>query len=387
MRTYVIEHPHNEASALVAIHNRQLLDAFGWDVAFWIASDERPVQKALAALGRRRAAPPHLHDGDERDGDPKVTAGWDVVRLRCRRSDASDDSPTEDCECLARAGAWIYVFGSQFGGKSGPLDPKRHFVARFNESTVRRKDRKLKAAIDVARPDFLLHRIINDALLSRNLKLLPQGPNAREHYIKDTLKKLPKRHRDAVRPGDRAINIEGATFLPNGRLLLGLRHPTTADGHPILVEIDGIDRAFEPGRADEVCVTRVFSLTTIGTRSRPAGVRELDQRGSTIHVLVGNLDSHSQESQVVADNDRADDAPSEHHTFELPFDDRTEVPAKLERRLAGESNVEGFALFEDGSTWYARDDEQICLNEAPGTQDARPASPRQRARRSGRRRG
>lgn len=36
-----------------------------------------------------------------------------------------------------------------------------------------------------------------------------------------------------VRPDDAPINIEGATFMGDGGLLLGLCFPTTADGHPL----------------------------------------------------------------------------------------------------------------------------------------------------------
>jgi hypothetical protein len=47
-------HPHNEASAIAAIHDHSLLAAFEWDLAFWIVSDEKPARKAVAALGRVR---------------------------------------------------------------------------------------------------------------------------------------------------------------------------------------------------------------------------------------------------------------------------------------------------------------------------------------------
>ena len=51
------------------------------------------------------------------------------------------------------------------------------------------------------------------------------------------------------------INVEGAAFrdgaeAPKGgspTLLLGLRFPVTAEGHPIVVEIEGIERLFKPG--------------------------------------------------------------------------------------------------------------------------------------------
>lgn len=46
---------------------------------------------------------------------------------------------------------------------------------------------------------------------------------------------------------DYPINIEGTTFRVDGTPLLGLRFPVAADGRPILVEFDGIERLFESG--------------------------------------------------------------------------------------------------------------------------------------------
>jgi hypothetical protein len=48
----------------------------------------------------------------------------------------ANDVKTEDAESVARHDGWVYVFGSHFGGKGGPLQPKRGFVARFREADV-----------------------------------------------------------------------------------------------------------------------------------------------------------------------------------------------------------------------------------------------------------
>ena len=416
MREFVIDHPHNEASALIAIHNQHLLERFGWDVGFWIASDEHQAHQAIAALGRRRKA-------RKRKG-----GGWQVVRLKCRRSKhASRD--TDDCEAMARAGGWVYVFGSQYGGKGGPLDPRRHFVARFNESLVearrrrrgrrrlaatmdvarrpflvhrlvndalrasgldvigrgkrerkafitatrrgagprvRRRGRRLTAAMDVARRPFLVHRLVNDALRAGGIDLIETRKHERKAFIKATRRGAGGgRPRKRVRKRDHAVNVEGATFLPNGRLLLGLRYPVTAAGNPILVEVDGIDRAFERGRSKEVCVTRVWTLRNVGSARRPKGVRELDQRGLTVHVITGDLESRPQDSSIARDHPQATRARSEHWTFEVPDDDaEVRLKAKRVRRFGRDANVEGFALFEHGCVWYAHDDERIRLQRA-----------------------
>ena len=173
MREFAIDHPHNEASALIAIHNHHLLERFGWDVGFWIASDEHPAHQAIAALGRR-------HKKRKRED-----GGWQVVRLECRRSKHASRG-TDDCEAMARAVGWVYVFGSQYGSKDGPLDPRRHFVARFNESLVEARRGRLTATMDVARRPFLVHRLVNDALRASGLDVIAVGKRERKAFIRAT---------------------------------------------------------------------------------------------------------------------------------------------------------------------------------------------------------
>src|SRR4028119_2272168 len=96
----VIECPSSEASGLLAIENREVLRAHGWDIAFWICSDEATVEESLAALGRKR------------DGS------WEAVHPRKVRP--SRNRPTEDSEALAHWNGQVWVFGSQFGRTEGP---------------------------------------------------------------------------------------------------------------------------------------------------------------------------------------------------------------------------------------------------------------------------
>ena len=346
-KSFVIDHPHNEASALIEIHNQRLLEEQGWEEGFWIVSDEKEAPDAVAALGR-----PGGRQGSK----------WQVLPLKCKLGKGSDDQTTDDAEAMARAGSWIYVFGSQFGSKDGPLDPERHFVGRFNEATVRCSGGKLKGQMDLVRPVFCLHRLINDAFGQWKTKLIAAREVDRE-YIQRSIEQTKSKWRDRLREGDYPINVEGATFLPSGRLLLGLRYPVSAGGQPLMVEIDGIDRLFE-GKAGRPQVTRILVVQNIGSKQRPKGIRELDQRGRTIHLISGDLDSDPQRSQILEDHPRGEHAVSEHHRFVYPTDERGGVRAEEVRRFTDEANVEGLALGERGRIWYVHDDEQIRLEVA-----------------------
>lgn len=328
MKDIRINHPHNEASAITAIHDHALLAAWDWDLAFWIVSDEKPARKAVAALGRSE------------DGT------WSVVPLRTTLTAGSDTKAAEDCETLTRAGSWIYIFGSQYGSKEGPLEPRRHFIARFNESLVKTGKKSLQVDLDLARAPFVLHRLINDALREREIPLLVHD-DAAELDVK-------KKWRDLVEDGDRAINVEGSTFLPNGHLLLGLRYPATAHGHPILVEIERIDRIFE-GKKPEIAT--IWIVENVGSEKAPAGIRELDARGSSIHLITGDID-----------DPKLRRPPSEHHKI-VARPQRAVAVRRVEaeriRAFRGNAHVEGIAVQDDGTVWYAHDDEQIRLSFAP----------------------
>lgn len=323
-----IDHPHNEASALVAIHDHALLGNFGWDLAFWIASDEKPAQEAVAALGRAK------------DGS------WSVAHLKTKLSKASSRKEAEDCETIARAGSWIYVIGSQFGTKKGVLQPKRHFVIRFNESRIE----DMQVEIDLARAPFVLHRLINDAFRKRHLALIPRN----DTFIEETLKAgKGKKWLKLVHEDDHPINVEGAAFLPNGHLLLGLRYPTTANGHPILVEVERIDALFE---GKEPRVRSIWVIEDIGAPHAPSGIRELDARGAAIHAITGELDNPGVPGG----------AKNVHIVVRVPkkLTKTARLKSKRVRRLPSSSNVEGIAVQDDGTVWYAQDDEQIRLGVA-----------------------
>lgn len=343
----VVPHRRNEASGLLGIQNRAVLRGLGWELGFWIVSDERPAEEALAALGR----------------DPG--GAWRVVPLEARARGAGGRKRTEDAETLARAGSWVYVFGSQFGSKDGALEPKRHFVARFNEALVRTRRKGLRSDVELRRRPFLLHALVNGALRDAGIRVHRAGSAAHAGMVDPARARGRRRGWGRrLRAGDAPVNVEGATFLPGGHLLLGLRHPVTEDGHPLLVELEGIDRYFEGGRrAPEVVAVRV--LAGVGSRRAPAGVRELDCLGDEVHVVTGNLDSKPEESALLRDDPAAAAAPNEHWTTPLAVgaEGAVALSGTRVRRFDEDATVEGLALAGE-DVWYVHDDERIRLEVA-----------------------
>src|SRR5690349_18393123 len=101
MRVIELTAAGNEASDLLRVHDEGLLDQLGARAAFWTVLDEGPVEACLALLIQ-------LHDGT-----------WQARHVL---ADAGDQTGrTEDAEALAYHDGWVYIFGSHFGKKRGPL--------------------------------------------------------------------------------------------------------------------------------------------------------------------------------------------------------------------------------------------------------------------------
>ena len=216
-------HP-NEASGLLAVEDGTLLEAHGWELAFWAVLDEGEIEDCVAVIGHRDGA--------------GIGGGWEIERLRAEPLGAA--GKTEDAEAITRQGGWIYIFGSHFGGKAGPLQPKRGFVARFREAEVGHATDDPAMEMEVSRPSFVLHRLINDALEGGGPELTGLGPKSYGALIaatRDRGERENKRWAGLVREEDYPINVEGAAFREDGALLLGLRFPVSVDGHPSLVEL------------------------------------------------------------------------------------------------------------------------------------------------------
>jgi hypothetical protein len=338
----VIDRPAREASGLLPIIHAEILEAHGWDLGFWTCSDEAPVEEALAAFGRRRE-----------------TGEWEVVhpaRIKPNRKRRR----TEDCEALARRGDQVWLFGSQFGPKAGPLAPRRHFVARFDEARIDGRIDEAKIRLEIARSRFRLHRLLNDALRESGLELLERGSEEERACIRRARKKGLRKGKtwaQRVHPDDWPINLEAAAFLPSGTLLLGLRYPVTREGHPILIELGVPDALFHDGEQPEI---RSLRAIAVGTPEEPRGIRGLESVGDEVHVITGNLDSDPETSVLVHDHPEGARAASCHHRLRLTGDgDR--ISAEEIQLLKDQTKVEGMSLDGEGRVWYVLDDEKIRL--------------------------
>jgi hypothetical protein len=131
---------------------------------------------------------------------------------------------TEDAEAITRddSTGYVYILGSHFGSKHGPLQPKRGFVARFREAEIGHVTEDPAMELEVSRRSFVLHRIINDALEVVGPCLIPLGEQSYKALIESTIERGEKESKNwagLVREGDYPVNIEGAAFRENGNLL------------------------------------------------------------------------------------------------------------------------------------------------------------------------
>jgi hypothetical protein len=313
-----------------------------------VCLDEGPVTDCIALVGHRADGP-----------DDDLASGWEIARLRAVA--VGDAKVTEDAEGLARKDGYVYVIGSHFGSKRGPLHPKRGFVARFGEAEVLHASNEPPAEIEVARPSFVLHRIINDAFVEHGVGLIPLGPNCREAFVEETIKvgeKKSKKWAGLVREDDYPLNIEGITFRPNGSLLIGLRFPMAVDGRPIMVEVEGIERLFEDGGAKPE-VRGFWTLDAVGRGGDIAGVRDLTFVGDELQAITGDVDSAKAGSLLLKDYPGGSGTVSTHWRIDLPKGGSSGVlEATRVREFPGLPRVEGIAGTEDGRFFYVVDEDE-----------------------------
>ena len=339
----------NEASGLLAVEHGPLLEAQGWDLAFWAVLDEGEIEDCVAVIGHRRGG--------------AIGEGWEIERLHAEP--IGDAGKTEDAEAVTRHGGWVYIFGSHFGSKDGPLQPKRGFVARFLEAEVGHATQDPAMEMEIARHGFLMHRLINDALKSGGPELVPLGPNSYQALIEATIKRGETENRrwaDLVREDDYPINVEGAAFRESGTLLLGLRFPVSAEGYPILVELEGIERLFEPGE-DLPEVRGFWVVDAVGREGDIAGVRDLAVlragRGEELHLVTGNVDSRDRHSVLIQDYPSGHNTVATHFRSMLPPDARSgTLEGEFVREFPDLPRVEGIAITEGGRFFYVTDEDE-----------------------------
>ncbi|MER7888207.1 hypothetical protein ABTX15_00075 [Micromonospora sp. NPDC094482] len=345
----------NEASDLLPVRSAALLRAHGARRGFWTVLDEGPVERCLALLLERE------------DG------AW--VAHHVAADAGVENGRTEDGEALAHHDGWVYVFGSHFGSKAGPLRPRRAFVARFREDDAATSP----LPVQVVRNRFRVHRAINDALAGAALTPLPPGERVRARFIVETLARGTagaKSWVSRLTPDDLPLNVEAAAFTPTGTVLLGLRFPVTVDGEPILVELAGVPAMFDAEPAWPLAV-RAYALSGVTPPGALTGFRAIAVGSDGGYAaVIGSIDALGKGSVLLDDHPGGGEVTSRHIRFRLPAGpspalagDPADVPAGDAHLLAGElvadlapfHHVEGLAEL-DGRCFYVTDeDHRVAL--------------------------
>jgi len=328
----------NEASDLLPVLSDELLAAHGARRALWTVLDEGPVEACVALLVQR-------HDGTWAAHHQRFDAGGETGR-------------TEDGEALAHRDGWVYVVGSHFGSKAGPLRPKRAFFARFRESDAAGGI----ARLDVVRNQFRLHRSINDALRAADITPLPPGERVHERFIAETRSRGTAKAKawvDRVLAGDLPVNVEAAAFTPAGTLLLGLRFPVTSEGEPIMIEIAGVEGMFDTDPRTWPRVVRAYRLTGVTPPGALTGFRALTATAGGFEAVIGSIDALDKGSVLLDDHPTGGDVTCSHVRFDLGAE--TAVPGEIVDDLAPFHNVEGLALLDGERVYVTDEDHRIAL--------------------------
>lgn len=342
-----VEIAPNEGSGLCAIGSGAVLDRLGWDIGFWVVLDDTGVGEGTVAVGRSR-----------KDG----AIAWQARTLETALDGGALTDDGEDC---VRVGGWIYVFGSHYGSKEGPLERERQFVARFRESDAFGDG---PVRMELASTGFRLHRLLNDALAAAGIELWPLAHEVREALVGSAIVGAEEDGRDEhaarIEPGDQPINIEGVAGHGEG-VLVGLRYPTSADGHPLLIELSAIEALFS---GELPAVERVWVVEGVGNRWVPAGIRGLGEGpDGALEALTGNLDSTGKGSVLIDAHPEAGLARSAHFRLELEAATGKHgvASAELVREFPGLTRVEGVAHDPLGRTFYVSDvDDRVALRYA-----------------------
>jgi hypothetical protein len=325
----------NEASDLLTVRSPEVLAAHGARRAFWTVLDEGPVEECLALLIERTGG------------------GWEAHHVE---ADAGRETGrTEDGEALAYADGWVYVIGSHFGSKGGPLRPRRAFFARFREADAAAG----RVSLQVVRNQFRLHRALNDALRDAAIRALKPGDRVHARFIVETLARGTAKAKNWITRlahGDRPCNVEAAAFTPAGTLLLGLRFPVTEAGEPILIEVADVSGMFDTDAATWPAVVNAYVLTGVTPPDKLTGFRALSARpDGSYDAVVGSIDATGKGSILLDDHPTGGDVTSRHVRFGLPASGH-ETAGELISDLAPFHNVEGLTE-AGGARFYVTDED------------------------------
>jgi hypothetical protein len=336
-------HP-NEASDLCPLEVPGLLEREGWDRAFVTVLDEAPAEGSIAVLA---------HEAGRAPGE-----GWRAVKVPAEPTGAR--GKTGDAEACAARDGWIYLLGSQFGKKSGPLQASRSWIARVRAEDVESAiGGEGEAPLEIVRLRFGVHRAVNDALAEAQVSIIERGPQTSDAYIDSTIVRgasKGKRWAGRVRSSDHPVNVEAAEFRSNGGLLLGLRYPVTADGHPLMVELDEVGMLFDDPGAVPAC-SAVWVLEGVGSPDEPVGLRALHTEGDDrFDAVIGDLDAAGKGAIVLGDHPEGARARSLHVRFTLPLVARGgSVLCEHVHDFGDLRRVEGIAAGPDGHAHYVVD--------------------------------
>lgn len=332
----------NEASDLLPVHSAAVLRAHGATRGFWTVLDEGPAEACLALLLQ-------ASDGTWTAHHQAFDAGLEAGR-------------TEDGEALAWRDGWVYVIGSHFGSKAGPLRPRRAFFGRFREDDAVAYDRPVR--LELVRNQFRLHRAINDALAAAGIGSLPPGERVQKRFIAQTRSRGTRGAKswvERVVSGDLPVNVEAGAFTRRGTLLLGLRFPVTDQGAPILVEIEQVEGMFDADTRTWPRVARAYAVTGVTPAGTLTGFRALTAvDGDRFEAVVGSIDATGKGSVLLEDHPEGGDVLCRHIRFTVDGGGPA-VAAEVVAELKPFRNVEGLAVV-DGEHFYVTDeDDRIAL--------------------------
>lgn len=310
-----------EASSLAPVVSPDLLKKLGAEAACWVVHDEHSIQTAVSILSVRK----------------------DTFTVTPVHLDTGRPTRTADAESVYVYDGRVTVVGSAFVGRKGTIDPRRAFIATFEENEIRlnRSGKRQRAAgfATVTMLGLELTAAANACLERAGTEITPPSKVARKAAKKAGL------------PGGVPINIEGTSVDADGVVTLGLRSPVAKSGDPILLRLDGDlqdgVRSVQDG---------MVGVLQIGADPKePVGVRDLAVLDGRTHMILAHADS-----TMIADPTRR--APARHVSVDSSGGDLV-----IHRDFGNRRRVEGLArpagvdqLRSDG-WWYVIDDEKSVV--------------------------